>query len=546
MAEQIEKALFEVLVFKDSSGRKVIDKRYTQKAYSLQFNLKKNEELRREIYSSRIRPEVFVRMSSEELASKELTQWRDSERKRSLMDVVLGEGDEGALIKKTHKGEEVVVGSKDTNSKIEDRSPNQDVKDSPELNESTLAIPVLRSKDLDENLSNLSPTMGHENPITRRDSLEFPGRELSMDDESRTATRSKIMENTTKLLPTERQSPTSSPTTTTPTTTDMTATRKLESWKNVWRRKIERLPNWEGMISFVGVSSCQAKGYHIGGNPIDLRTSLSSLFHIQGRIDRDRAETYLSQLKHSASKDYSIWLILPATEQETSAFTELHQYYRSRDKYAVIDITSMPDLVDFYLMAINENDAELPESVRDRIELDLLPKDEAYMLAIIVIPRSSKDSSKKSSITSSSLSSTDLSNRPSPSTTTTHEIPNPNNYSIPAHLDLEQLSSISASIMHHSFPSHSPYNGYSHANHPYPSYHQQHSQQHQQQHPQQHPQYQHQQQHPQYQHQYQQQHYHLPPSLPSTSSFYPSHYRQTSRPSDPQNFHSTSSYNPPR
>ncbi|KAH3740031.1 hypothetical protein DPMN_046726, partial [Dreissena polymorpha] len=75
LALSIEGELFKC--FKDT------DSKYKAKYRSLVFNIKdpKNNGLFRKILNHRIRPSKLVRMSADELASKELAQWREQETK---------------------------------------------------------------------------------------------------------------------------------------------------------------------------------------------------------------------------------------------------------------------------------------------------------------------------------------------------------------------------------------------------------------------------------------------------------------------------------
>nr|XP_024384085.1 uncharacterized protein LOC112286435 [Physcomitrium patens]PNR48595.1 hypothetical protein PHYPA_013072 [Physcomitrium patens] len=83
-------------------------KTYNQKARSLLFNLKdkSNPELRARVFSGEIPPADLCRMSGEQLASKELSDWRNA--KEQALDKMLVLTDAGKVVKKTHKGEFVV------------------------------------------------------------------------------------------------------------------------------------------------------------------------------------------------------------------------------------------------------------------------------------------------------------------------------------------------------------------------------------------------------------------------------------------------------
>ncbi|XP_022875508.1 uncharacterized protein LOC111393947 [Olea europaea var. sylvestris] len=99
LAFKIEAELFKVF-----GG---VNKKYKEKGRSLLFNLKdrNNPELRERVVSGEISPERLCSMSAEELASKELSEWRMAKAEEMAQMVVLPDTDIRRLVKKTHKGE---------------------------------------------------------------------------------------------------------------------------------------------------------------------------------------------------------------------------------------------------------------------------------------------------------------------------------------------------------------------------------------------------------------------------------------------------------
>ncbi|XP_068313942.1 uncharacterized protein [Pyrus communis] len=86
-----------------------VNKKYKEKGRSLLFNLKdrNNPDLRERVMSGEIAPEQLCSMTAEELASKELSEWRMAKAEELAQMVVLpdSEVDMRRLVKKTHKGE---------------------------------------------------------------------------------------------------------------------------------------------------------------------------------------------------------------------------------------------------------------------------------------------------------------------------------------------------------------------------------------------------------------------------------------------------------
>ncbi|EMS51629.1 PHD finger protein 3 [Triticum urartu] len=86
-----------------------VNKKYKEKGRSLLFNLKdkNNPGLRERVLSGEITPKCLCAMTTEELASKELSEWRMAKAEELAKMVVLPdrEVDVRRLVRKTHKGE---------------------------------------------------------------------------------------------------------------------------------------------------------------------------------------------------------------------------------------------------------------------------------------------------------------------------------------------------------------------------------------------------------------------------------------------------------
>ncbi|XP_052209634.1 uncharacterized protein LOC127813016 [Diospyros lotus] len=100
-----------------------VNKKYKEKGRSLLFNLKdrNNPELRERVMSGEISPERLCSMTAEELASKELSEWRMAKAEEMAQMVVLPDSDVDIrrLVKKTHKGEFQVEVEQDDGVSVE-------------------------------------------------------------------------------------------------------------------------------------------------------------------------------------------------------------------------------------------------------------------------------------------------------------------------------------------------------------------------------------------------------------------------------------------
>lgn len=100
-----------------------VNKKYKEKGRSLLFNLKdrNNPELIKQVLNGEIPPDRLCSMTAEELASKELSEWRIAKAEAYAQMVVLPDSDIDMrrLVKKTHKGEVQVEVEHDDSTFVE-------------------------------------------------------------------------------------------------------------------------------------------------------------------------------------------------------------------------------------------------------------------------------------------------------------------------------------------------------------------------------------------------------------------------------------------
>ncbi len=112
LVRDIEEKLFRLY-------NKDVGPKYKNKYRSLVFNIRdeKNSGLFRKIVGRRISPRELVAMSAEEMANKELQQWRQQELKHDIDMIKANELDQLArgtkFVVKSHKGEEIIGDAKE-------------------------------------------------------------------------------------------------------------------------------------------------------------------------------------------------------------------------------------------------------------------------------------------------------------------------------------------------------------------------------------------------------------------------------------------------
>lgn len=128
LASEIQRQLAEC--YKEGSPKCI------NKFRSLIFNLRdlKNEVLLTNVLNGEILPSKLVRMSHDDMASNELSKWRERENKHTIelikRDAQLAA--EQVIVKKTHKGEEVISTShNDSDNPASSAATNQDLPTTP-------------------------------------------------------------------------------------------------------------------------------------------------------------------------------------------------------------------------------------------------------------------------------------------------------------------------------------------------------------------------------------------------------------------------------
>lgn len=124
LVKTIEEELFRLY-------NKDVGPKYKNKYRSLVFNIKddKNNGLFRKIINGKISPRSLVQMTAEEMANKELQQWRQAELEHGIEKIKEFERDQLAMgnkfVVKTHKGEQIIDADDSKAAKVEVKLPDE-------------------------------------------------------------------------------------------------------------------------------------------------------------------------------------------------------------------------------------------------------------------------------------------------------------------------------------------------------------------------------------------------------------------------------------
>jgi len=218
---------------------------------------------------------------------------------------------------------------------------------------------------------------------------------------------------------------------------------------------------WRGKITMPSIAEFHGIAKHVAGANLSSTYPWSQLIPsslmIEGRIAIDRASDYLCGLKWSHTTELSVVSVTPADEPDPIAqFDKLFRYFTERNRYGVIGKSPVAAVRDTYLATLEVGMSKKPDFV-ELLEYCTIedPSPERMLLLTFVVKNSN-----------------------SPSAQNNHS---PSAHATPRHLDAATVASpIGPSVSHstsnsfsapspmdHSFPHTSPSPGYAHMPHQY-------------------------------------------------------------------------------
>ncbi|XP_060080403.1 uncharacterized protein LOC132559794 [Ylistrum balloti] len=416
LALSVEGELFKC--FKDTNTK------YKAKYRSLIFNLKdsKNQGLFRKVLSGTIKPHKLVRMTAEELASRELAMWREYETKHNLEMIEMTEkehmNEQHTIVKKTHKGE-VTLEEEDLSTLDSKPEINKQKSETPEdapkadiLSELIVNDTTSQHKqhlfDLNCQIctGKIAPPAEQE-PVSKKVKVaRRPTVEDSEEEEKTEAASSKktveeqkkaeqVVKEVLKAIQKAKIQ-----TDKTPPIVDSTVT--VGSPDSALQSGLEKKPMftpsgpqlWKGFIFMQDVAKFVTTAYRVSGPEVKL--DLPDTIHVCGRIAPEQVWDYLSKMKKIGTRDICILRFIPGKEEEKTSYINLYSYLNSRSRCGVVG-NCAKYIKDFYL---------LPLASHSKIPSILLPFDgpglednRPHMLLAVIVKQKTKrhgsDSSKQ-------------------------------------------------------------------------------------------------------------------------------------------------------
>uniref|UniRef100_A0AAY4EAH9 TFIIS central domain-containing protein n=1 Tax=Denticeps clupeoides TaxID=299321 RepID=A0AAY4EAH9_9TELE len=112
---------------------------------------------------------------------------------------------------------------------------------------------------------------------------------------------------------------------------------------------------WKGFINMHSVAKFVTKAYLVSGSFEHLKEDLPDTIHIGGRISPHTVWDYVGKLKTSLSKELCLIRFHPATEEEEVAYVSLFSYFSSRKRFGVV-ANNNRRIKDLYLIPLSSKD----------------------------------------------------------------------------------------------------------------------------------------------------------------------------------------------
>ncbi|OWF35955.1 PHD finger protein 3-like [Mizuhopecten yessoensis] len=406
--------------FKDTNTK------YKAKYRSLIFNLKdsKNQGLFRKVLSGTIKPHRLVRMTAEELASRELAMWREYETKHNLEMIEMTEKEhmkeQHTIVKKTHKGEvtleEEDLSTLDSKPEISKQKPETTTEDAPKADILSDLIVNDTTSQHKQHLFDLNCQIctgkiappAEQEPVTKKVKVgRRPTAEESEEGEekSEAASSKKTVEEQKKaeqvvveVLKAIQKAKIQ--TDKTPPIVDSTVT--VGSPDSALQSGLEKKPKftpsgpqlWKGFIFMQDVAKFVTTAYRVSGPHV--RLDLPDTIHVCGRIAPEQVWDYLAKMKKIGTRDICILRFIPGKEEEKTSYINLYSYLNSRSRCGVVG-NCAKYIKDFYLLPLASH-SKIPSILKPFDGPGLEDNRPHMLLAVIVkqkIKRHGSDSSKQ-------------------------------------------------------------------------------------------------------------------------------------------------------
>ena len=358
---------------------------YIEKFRTINHNVKANPELRDRLLNGSLAPKDLSKMSSQDMASKDLQEEMAKMRKEAEKQHVIVQED-GPRIRRTHKGEELVgddnqvaVGSDAvfTPAPVR-RRPSELDPSAPKPGSPTAGGPVSPEPIEHSEQAARSPPAANAQPLTV-DTNARPAAGLEKQPSSASAFNIQNVWSSVSGPATDGQ-PHHAPQRQQNHQKAVQADAEIDHLLKDEEPEDEEpyspkdytadpnAPVWRGKLGMAIVAEFDGTAKHVAGANLSSKFPWSQLvpsnLAIEGRIDVARASEYLCGLKYSNTTDVTVLAVTPFNDADALArFNKLFEYFIERNRYGVISSSPVSAVKDTYVVPIEAGMAKKPDFV---------------------------------------------------------------------------------------------------------------------------------------------------------------------------------------
>ncbi|XP_071301564.1 PHD finger protein 3 isoform X2 [Agelaius tricolor] len=361
VATRIERELYSF--FRDT------DAKYKNKYRSLMFNLKdpKNNILFKKVLKGEVTPDHLIKMSPEELASKELAAWRQRENRHTIemIEKEQREVERRPITKITHKGEieiesetpmkeqEEVMEIQEPNTKLFEKS--EEAEKDKEINESASPDTTSQHKNHLFDL-NCKICIGRMAPPTddvsgKKVKVSVGVARKQSDNEAESI--ADALSSTSSILASELLEDDKQDSSKSFTPLPKSETPGTVECESLFLARLNFI--WKGFINMPSVAKFVIKAYPVSGSFEYLTEDLPDSIQVGGRISPHTVWDYVEKIKASGTKEICVVRFTPVTEEDQISYALLFAYFSSRKRYGVA-ANNMKQVKDLYLIPLGSSD----------------------------------------------------------------------------------------------------------------------------------------------------------------------------------------------
>ena len=414
----IEEALYRVLCH----GIGEPNDAYKAQYRTINFNVKKNEDLRHGLLNGSLTGENLARMSPEDMASKE-QQLRDAKIKQEQEKQHVIVQDQGPRIRRTHKGDEYIEDAQQVAAEPDimqapvRRATNTSEAEGDQARRSSAAPTVTAPTSADERALSIN-TQARPLPSTdpprkssqafdiqdvwsgvqgspHGDRPAFPQIQYSNSGQVQKNEQTEADPDIDALLKDEGiESPPYSP-------------KSLDGDRSViWHGSINMTP----IARFQGTAQ-KAAGADVANLGLTWQQLIPDVLTVEGRIDPARADSYLCGLRYSSTSDVIVVAVRAAENpHDRHQFDVLFNYFQTRHRYGVGVSSLNPAIKDIYLIPLEAGSDRKPELLQllDNDEVET-PVSENTLLVPFVVKTNELNANTAASASNTPAASTNTS-----------------------------------------------------------------------------------------------------------------------------------------